>query len=87
MVFDILVTLLAVVKLWPWRKQGGPSQIMFENGISYFVFASCGHLVQTVLVALHLRSLNVLFLPVAMCISVIGMLLDHESRPFKLTEY
>lgn len=87
MVFDFLVTSLAVVKLWPWRKQGGIGQIMLENGISYFVFASCGSLVQTVLVALHLRSLNVLFLPVTMCISVIGMLLDHESRLFKLTEY
>jgi len=86
MVFDFLVTLLVVVKLWAWRKQGGLSQMMLEKGISYFIIASCGNLVQAVLAALHLSSLlNVLFLPVAMCISVIGMFPNREFRLFKLT--
>jgi hypothetical protein len=86
MVFDFLVTLLAVVKLWAWRKQGGLSQMMLEKGIGYFIFASCGNLVQAVLAALHLSSLlNILFLPVAMCISVIGMWPSHEVRLFRLT--
>jgi len=86
MIFDFLVTLLAVVKLWAWRKQGGLSQMMLENGIGYFIFASCGNLVQAVLAALNLSGLmNVLFLPVAMCISVIGTLPCHEFMLFKLT--
>lgn len=88
MIFDFLVTLLAVIKLWAWRKQGGLSQMMFENGIVYFIFASCGNLVQAVLAALNLSGLlNVLFLPVAMCISVIGTLPNHETGPFELTEW
>lgn len=86
MVFDFLVTLLAVIKLWAWRKQGGLSQMMFENGIVYFIFASCGNLVQAVLAALNLSGLlNVMFLPVAMCISVIGTLPDYGVKSFKLT--
>jgi hypothetical protein len=86
MVFDFLVTVLAVIKLWAWRKQGGLSQLTLENGIGYFIFASCGNLVQAVLAALNLSSLlNVLFLPVAMCISVIGMSPDYEFGVFKLT--
>ena len=85
MIFNFLVTLLAVVKLGAWRKEGGLSQMMLENGIFYFIFASGGHLVQAVLAALSLSGLlNVLFLPVAMCISVIGKLNSHGVKHFKL---
>ena len=77
-----------MAKLWAWRKNGGLAQMMLENGISYFIFASCGNLVQAVLAALHLSSvLNVLFLPVALCISVIGTSLGHEFTHFKLISW
>ena len=88
MVFDFLVTVLAVAKLWTWRKDGGLSQMMLENGIGYFIFASCGNLVQAILAALHLSSvLNILFLPVALCISVIGSLPGHKFRRLKLIDW
>jgi hypothetical protein len=86
MVFDFLITLLVLVKLWTWRKQEGLNRTLLENGVVYFIFASCGNLVQAVLAALNLSGLlNTLFLPVAMCISVIGMLHYHECRFLKLT--
>jgi hypothetical protein len=81
MLFDLIVTLLIVVKLWAWRKHGGLTRMLLENGIGYFIFATSGNLVQAVLAALNLSGLfNILFLPVAMCVSVIGMLPDHEFR-------
>ena len=88
MVFDFLVTLLAVAKVWTWRRDGGLSQMTLKKGIGYFIFASCGNLVQAVLAALHLSSvLNVLFLPVALCISVIGTLPGHKFRLLKLIHW
>ncbi len=76
-----------MAKLWSWRKDGGLSQVMLENGIGYFIFASCGNLVQAVLAALHRSNvLNILFLPVALCISVIGMSPGHEFRLFKFID-
>jgi len=86
MCFDLFITILTIVKLWSWRAQGGISRLLLENGMAYFVFATAGNLVQAVLPALNLSGLmNVLFLPVAMMISVIAStrvyirLLTHDD--------
>ncbi|KAG8772572.1 hypothetical protein FRC16_005639 [Serendipita sp. 398] len=78
---------MTIVKLWSWRSQGGISRLLLENGVAYFVFATTGNLVQAVLPALNLSGLmNVVFLPVAMMISVIAStrvyirLLTHDDH-------
>lgn len=87
MCFDLFITVLTIVKLWSWRAQGGISRLLLENGMAYFVFATAGNLVQAVLPALNLSGLmNVIFLPVAMMISVIAStrvyirLLTHDDH-------
>ncbi|KAG8833607.1 hypothetical protein FRC17_010359 [Serendipita sp. 399] len=87
MCFDLFITGMTIVKLWSWRSQGGISRLLLENGVAYFVFATAGNLVQAVLPALNLSGLmNVVFLPVAMMISVIAStrvyirLLTHDDH-------
>ncbi|PVF98833.1 hypothetical protein CPB86DRAFT_796958 [Serendipita vermifera] len=87
MCFDLFITIMTIVKLWSWRAQGGISRLLLENGVAYFVFATAGNLVQAVLPALNLSGLmNVIFLPVAMMISVIAStrvyirLLTHDDH-------
>ncbi|KIM19952.1 hypothetical protein M408DRAFT_334204 [Serendipita vermifera MAFF 305830] len=83
---DLVITGMTIIKLWSWRGQGGISRLLLENGVAYFVFATAGNLVQAVLPALGLSGLmNVVFLPVAMMISVIAStrvyirLLTHDD--------